>query len=460
NTGQPAINSVVISDPLVGTLTRTSSSINGDQILDRGEIWVYTPTYTVPLSVMDNKGNPAGTNTLVNNVTVDGKHPNGSAVTQQSANASTPVTQSPSIKLVKKAVGTVPVVPGAFINYDLIVTNTGNVTLNNVVITDPNAVVTGGAIGTLAPGATVTITAKHALTKPDITARQVINQALADAKEPGGTDLTQKPSDDFDPLLTGAADPTVVPLVIPPYATNDSSLGNVQGATVTLNLLGNDQIATTDPALPAAVDVDLDPSTPGYDHVLVVNGKGTWTYIPATGIVSWAPVAGYTIDPAPIPYRLKELASTLTANATITVTYTIMPPDARNNASTGNTPGNNVTINILSDDLLADGTTATTVLTQIDLQPTSTGTVETTLVVAGQGTWTYNPATGQITFDPEQISYEDLLEIHFATHDPTTLNRQGADVGTQYRSEIFYTTEAQKASAENFIKLLTDQNIY
>ena len=66
----------------------------------------------------------------------------------------------------------------------------------------------------------------------------------------------------------------------------------------------------------------------------------------------------------------------------------------------------------------------------------------------------------KIEFDPDEVGYEDLLEIFFATHDPTTLNRQGADVGTQYRSEIFYTTEAQKSSAENFIKLLTDQNIY
>lgn len=66
----------------------------------------------------------------------------------------------------------------------------------------------------------------------------------------------------------------------------------------------------------------------------------------------------------------------------------------------------------------------------------------------------------QITFDPAQVAYEDLLEIFFATHDPTQLNRQGADVGTQYRSEIFYTSTAQKAAAENFIKLLTDQNIY
>lgn len=66
----------------------------------------------------------------------------------------------------------------------------------------------------------------------------------------------------------------------------------------------------------------------------------------------------------------------------------------------------------------------------------------------------------RITFNPDEVAYEDLLEIFFATHDPTTLNRQGNDVGTQYRSEIFYTSDAQKAAAENFIKLLTEQNIF
>lgn len=54
----------------------------------------------------------------------------------------------------------------------------------------------------------------------------------------------------------------------------------------------------------------------------------------------------------------------------------------------------------------------------------------------------------QITFDPEVISFEDLLYIFWRTHDPTTLNRQGADVGTQYRSVIFYHDEKQKAIAE------------
>ncbi len=54
----------------------------------------------------------------------------------------------------------------------------------------------------------------------------------------------------------------------------------------------------------------------------------------------------------------------------------------------------------------------------------------------------------QLTFDPEKISYEKILEIFWATHDPTTLNRQGADVGTQYRSVIFYHDQKQKEIAE------------
>lgn len=60
----------------------------------------------------------------------------------------------------------------------------------------------------------------------------------------------------------------------------------------------------------------------------------------------------------------------------------------------------------------------------------------------------------QITFDANKVSFAELLSIFFATHDPTTLNRQGNDVGTQYRSEVFYHNDSQKVIAEDYINLL------
>ncbi len=63
----------------------------------------------------------------------------------------------------------------------------------------------------------------------------------------------------------------------------------------------------------------------------------------------------------------------------------------------------------------------------------------------------------QVTFDPEVISFEELLTVFFSVHDPTTLNRQGADVGTQYRSAIFYHSDEQKAAAERVITEIASQ---
>ncbi|NML44879.1 peptide-methionine (S)-S-oxide reductase MsrA [Ramlibacter sp. G-1-2-2] len=66
----------------------------------------------------------------------------------------------------------------------------------------------------------------------------------------------------------------------------------------------------------------------------------------------------------------------------------------------------------------------------------------------------------KLAYDPAQVSTRQLLEIFFVVHDPTQLNRQGNDVGTQYRSGIFYTTPEQKQVAEDIIRELTDEKVY
>jgi len=66
----------------------------------------------------------------------------------------------------------------------------------------------------------------------------------------------------------------------------------------------------------------------------------------------------------------------------------------------------------------------------------------------------------QITFDPRRVSFRELLEVFFTIHDPTTLNRQGADVGTQYRSAVFYHSPEQKETAERVIREMTEARVW
>ncbi|MFA4872635.1 MAG: peptide-methionine (S)-S-oxide reductase MsrA [Patescibacteria group bacterium] len=65
-----------------------------------------------------------------------------------------------------------------------------------------------------------------------------------------------------------------------------------------------------------------------------------------------------------------------------------------------------------------------------------------------------------VVYDPQIISYEKLLEIFFESHDPTSLNRQGDDIGTQYRSIILFTVPDQRAAAERFVNELADARVY
>ncbi|MGI8641983.1 MAG: peptide-methionine (S)-S-oxide reductase MsrA [Pyrinomonadaceae bacterium] len=66
----------------------------------------------------------------------------------------------------------------------------------------------------------------------------------------------------------------------------------------------------------------------------------------------------------------------------------------------------------------------------------------------------------QVKFNPNEISFKEILQVFFSVHDPTTLNRQGNDIGTSYRSAIFYQSDEQKRVAEEVIKEVTEEDVY
>ncbi|MDQ7947423.1 MAG: Ig-like domain-containing protein, partial [Pedobacter sp.] len=235
-------------------------------------------------------------------------------------------------------------------------------------------------------------------------------------------------------VLTGLTDNAVVTityLALNPDAINDASSGHNPGTTASLNLLTNDKLSDGTAATAALVSVDLDLNTPGVQTTLTVTGEGTWTYNPATGIASFAPIAGFTIDPTPITYRLIENITGLGDNATITITYVKLPPDAINDTSTGNTPGSNVTINILTNDKLSDGTAVALSRITVDLDLATPG-IQTTRTVAGEGVWTYNASTGNITFDPNPGFTIDPTPITYRLIENSTLLTDDALITITY----------------------------
>lgn len=88
------------------------------------------------------------------------------------------------------------------------------------------------------------------------------------------------------------------------------------------------------------------------------------------------------------------------------------------------------------------------------------GTLDNPTYEAVCGGQTGHAEAVRITFDRRKVSYKELLEIFFAVHDPTTLNRQGNDKGTQYRSAIFYCDPIQRHTAEALIKTFSEQKLY
>lgn len=196
-----------------------------------------------------------------------------------------------------------------------------------------------------------------------------------------------------------------------PQAAPDEDLLNPLGETVTVDPLVND----TDRD-------DLDPSSvllwngSSWVDSLSVPGEGTWTVNTVTGEVEFEPLLELTHDPSPVEYRVADEWG-VTAESTITITYR---PDARDDVSIGHMTGNPATVDVTANDYDAlDPATVQLV--------TPGGGLDTTLTVPGEGTWTVDPATGEITFEPEP---------GFDGH-PTPV---------EYRIETFDRTESSTAT--------------
>ncbi|MEO1538661.1 MAG: hypothetical protein AAFR73_13145, partial [Pseudomonadota bacterium] len=225
-----------------------------------------------------------------------------------------------------------------------------------------------------------------------------------------------------------------------PLANNDQDLDNERGTTVSdLDILQNDTLATGSTPLPGEVTVDLDPSQPG-DQTTLTNSDGTYTYDPLLGTIEFVPDGGLTGDPTPIPYILTETATSLSDDATITITYTD-PPVANDDEDLNNLRGSVVSgVNLLDDDQLGDGSTPLSSSVTVDLDPVTPG-VQTTFT-NGDGTYTYNNASGEVQFvpnatlianenDPAPIPYtlteiatglSDTANITITYIDPPTAN--------------------------------------
>lgn len=227
NEGNVTLNTVSVSDPLPGLAPPVlSSGDDGDGLLEFGETWEFTAQYTLTQ-------NDLNVGRVTNRATANGLSPTNVPATDQShptsktQNADTVLLlqQNGSVAVVKSYTGFVDAngdglvnkvgAVGDTINYDVIVTNTGTVTLDPVTLDDPNGVLATSSIGPLLPGATnaITVTATHVVTDADmlLDPKQVSNQVTATGRYTSPTGV-QSVTDDSDESDITGDDPTITPL--------------------------------------------------------------------------------------------------------------------------------------------------------------------------------------------------------------------------------------------------------
>ena len=281
----------------------------------------------------------------------------------------------------------------------------------------------------------------------------------------------------FDPIEGFTTDPTQLSYVLtetstglsdeaevtmnyiekPPLATDDISTGNSPGNNAIVNILENDILSDGSQAKHTNTKVKLiDPASGNpttTPDLVTVAGEGAWTFIPSTGELTFNPIEGFTTNPKSIYYILTETSNGLSDEAEVTMEYTKMPPLATDDSSNGNTPGNNITLNVLSNDRLSDGSQAKTNNTTVKLIDPTTGnpTSELDLVtVNGEGIWIYYPTSGNLTFDPEADLITDPTPIKYILTEKLTGLSDEATIMVSYSSVLPVINVIQTTSTQSY----------
>ncbi|GAA4212602.1 hypothetical protein GCM10022289_43680 [Pedobacter jeongneungensis] len=348
NTGNVTLSNIVVTD--------ANATVNGSPVATLAPGATVTLIATHVLTQAD-----VNAGSVINQASATAKDPNGNNVTKVSDDPNTTapndatvtsLTPSPAFTFTKVASGTVPTVVGGTLNYNLTVINTGNVTLTNIVVTDANATVSGSPVATLAPGATVTLTATHVLTQADINAGSVTNQASATAKDPQGNNVT-KVSD--DPNTTTPNDATVTSI------TANASMSLTKVATNSVSKVGD---------------------VINYNIVVTNTGNVTLTNVAVTD----AGADAGSITPAGIVSLLPGASVTVTAKHTVTLTEVNAGSFTNQASATAQTPGG-TTISKLSDD------------------PNTPATGDATVTVIAPASAITLVKTGTLSADGNSISY-------------------------------------------------------
>ncbi|MDB4175592.1 hypothetical protein N9766_04460, partial [Flavobacteriaceae bacterium] len=327
NTGNVTLTNVVVADPLVTMLGGPIASLAPGAI----DTASYTASYTITQQDID-----AGV--FSNQATATGTAPSGTSVTDLSGTSidndtptDTPICQDASIALVKTSSyddGDCTSEVGNFITYTFSVTNTGNVTLTNVIVEDPLVTISGVAIASLAPGAidTTTYTASYTITQQDIDAGVFSNQATATGTTPSGSDITDLSGTSLDndtPTNTPICQSPAITLVKQANVTLDptdncynASVGGLIDYTFTVTNQGNVPLSTlvlTD-ALVSTAYVSGDDG----DGVLQVSE--TWIYS-----------GSYVVTQSDIDTGMVTNTATVSGTSPIAVTVTDISGDTITN---------------------------------------------------------------------------------------------------------------------------------